>query len=168
MKTTMLLLSLLVFSLTYAQDKSDIDAINKVLDQYLQTEIAGDMMAQAKLMTPDRIWIGQGQGRRTNQQLNMQLQQAQIDDEKKLVPGLKVFIDERDRIVRLYGNGTIAVASFYWYSTYIVPASTPPEIAKVFNTPVPPSALTLVIVKERGDWKIAHTHESDLFQAAEH
>jgi ketosteroid isomerase-like protein len=167
MKTTILLLSFFTFSLTFAQDKSDMDAINKVLDQYLQTEIAGNMMAQANLMTPDRIWIGQGQGRRTNQQLNMQLQQAQIDEEKKLVPGLKVFIDERDRIVRFYGNGTVAVASFYWYTTYIVPASTPPEIVKMFNTPVPPSVFTLVLVKEQGDWKIAHTHESDLFHAEE-
>jgi len=83
-----------------AQGKADIDAIQKLIDQYGQTEDAGDMMAQAKLMTADRVWIGQAGGRQTDQAMNMRTQQAQIDAQRKQVPGVQWFTEARDRLVK--------------------------------------------------------------------
>ena len=160
MKATLtLLMVVMIASVSVAQNKADVEAVNKVLDQYLATEVAGDMVAQSKLMTSDRVWIGPyTAGRRTNQQLNMQLQQAQMDEEKKFVPGLKYFIDDRGQLIKFYG--TVAVASFFRYTNIVVPASTPLEIARTYSQPIPPAVITLVLSKEQGDWKIVHTHAS--------
>jgi ketosteroid isomerase-like protein len=143
-----------------AQDKADIEAIHKLIDQYAKTEDTGDLMGQAKLMTADRVWIGTGGGRRTDQAMNMQMQQAQFDEAKKLVPEMKWFTESQDRLIKIYGNGTVAVASFYWYRTFVLPANTPMDVVKLFGSGPPPTAITLVLVKERGEWKIAHTHVS--------
>ena len=144
-----------------AQGKADIDAIQKLIDQYGQTEDAGDMMAQAKLMMADRVWIGQAQGRQTDQAMNMRTQQAEIDAQRKQVPGVQWFTEARDRLVKFYGNGTVAVASFYWYRTAVLPSGVPKDVAANVGN-VPALALTLVLAKDGGDWKIAHTHVSEL------
>lgn len=157
---TISLLLLFASSPAGAQDKADTEAINKLIDQYAKTESAGDLMGQAKLMTADRVWIGAGAGRRTDQAMNMQMQQAQFDEAKKLVPEIKWFTEARDRLIKLYGNGTVAVASFYWYSTFVLPANTPMDVVKLWGNQPPPVAMTQVLVKERGEWKIAHTHVS--------
>ena len=60
---------------SHAQREPDLAAISRLIDQYGQTEDAGDMMAQAKLMTADRVWIAEA-GRRTDQGMNMRQQQA--------------------------------------------------------------------------------------------
>ncbi len=83
-----------------AQNRPDLDAIHKIIDQYGQTEDAGDMIAQAKLMAPDRVWIGPApSGRQTDQAMNMRAQQAQYDVQKKVAPGLQWFTQARDRLV---------------------------------------------------------------------
>lgn len=156
-----MLLLLFVSKPVGAQDKAELEAIHKLIDQYSKTEDTGDLMGQAKLMTADRTWIGPvGAGRRTDQAMNMLIQQASVDEAKKLVPEIKWFTEARDRIIKFYGNGTVAVASFYWYRTFVLPANTPAETRKLFETQPPPVAITLVLVKERGEWKIAHTHVS--------
>ena len=161
MRTTTLLLAVFfIAGLSIAQEKGDAEAVNKVLDKYLETEVARDMVAQSKLMTDDRVWIADIEGRRTNQRLNMQLQQAYMDEEKKLVPGIRYFIEDRDRIIKFYGN--VAIVSYYRYTNIVLPASTPADIAKNYSAPVPPYALTLVLVQDRGEWKIAHTHVSPM------
>jgi hypothetical protein len=96
-----------------AQRQADSEAINRLIDRYGALEDAKDMTAQAQLMAPDRVWIGQGAGRRTDQATNMRIQQAGMEVTKKLVPGIQTFTEDRDRLVRFYGNGTVAVASFY-------------------------------------------------------
>lgn len=56
MKTFLTCLCLFVITgFSAAQNKADIDAVNKVLDKYSETEVAGDMIAQAKLMTDERV-----------------------------------------------------------------------------------------------------------------
>lgn len=157
---TISLLFLFVSSPVGAQDKADITAIHKLIDQYSKAEDTGDLMGQAKLMTADRVWIGDGEGRRTDQAINMQIQQAQFDEAKKLVPEIKWFTEARDRLIKLYGNGTVAVASFYWYRTFVLPANTPMDVVKLWGNQPPPIAMTQVLVKEGGEWKIAHTHVS--------
>lgn len=146
-----------------AQSRTDQDAIQRVIDQYNQTEDAGDMMAQAKLMSGDRVWIGPAPlGRQTDQAMNMRAQQAQYDVQKKLVPGLQWFTSARDRLVKFYGNGAVAVASFYWYRTPVIPAGTTREVAQGIEAAAAPVAITLVLEKQGGEWKIVHTHVSTL------
>lgn len=95
----------------YADDRSDIEAL---LKEYSRLEAVGDVTSQANLMTRDRLWTAVGQ-RRTDQALNMKIQQAGMDQWKARHPNAKVFYDARDLIVRVYG-GDAAVASFYWYA----------------------------------------------------
>ena len=154
-------LTFLLVGLIQAQDKEDLEAIHKLINEYGKTEDAGDMAAQAKLMTSDRIWIGPaGSGRMTNQAMNMELQQAQIDEMKKMAPGMKWFSDARDRIIKFYGKGKVAVASFYWYRLAAVPGEAPLETQELINTLIRPTVVTHVLVKEENSWKIAHTHLS--------
>ena len=142
---------------SHAQREADLTAVNRLIDQYGQMEDAGDMMAQAKLMTADRVWIAQA-GRRTDQGMNMRLQQAQIDEAKKFAPGTKWFTEGRDRLIRFYGNGTVAVASFYWHRTRALAGDLPVEKARLVGAQPPPAVITHVLVKEGGEWKVAHTH----------
>ena len=144
-----------------AQGSGDEAAVNRVIDQLNQLEDVFDMPAQAELMTADRIWIGQGLGRITNQAQNMQVQQAGFDVLKGAEPEYQRFTDARDRIIRFYGNGDVAVASFYWYVTVVLPTDATAEqvqAAAVFR----PMTFTLVLEKQSGTWKIVHTHWSDL------
>ncbi len=144
-----------------AQNRADVDAIHRVIDQYGQTEDAGDMGAQAKLMAADRVWIGPAPaGRQTDQAMNMRAQQAQYDVQKKLVPGLQWFTQARDRLVKVYGSGAVAVASFYWYRQPVIPAGTTRDVAQEIEAAANPVVITLVLEKQGGEWKIVHTHVS--------
>jgi ketosteroid isomerase-like protein len=144
-----------------AQGSADEDAINRLIDQYTQLDDAFDMTAQAALMTVDRIWIGQANGRRTNQAMNMQIQQAAFDRSNEILPGIQQFTDARDRIIRFYGRGDVAVASFYWYRTFVLPANAPDDVVQNFVQPQP-MVFTTVLEKQSGEWKIVHTHVSAL------
>jgi hypothetical protein len=146
---------------SHAQREADLTAINRLIDQYGQMEDAGDMMAQAKLMTADRVWIADA-GRRTDQEMNMRLQQAQIEEGKKFAPGTKWFTEARDRLIKFYGKGTVAVASFYWYRTRALAGDLPVEKAQLLGGQPPPLAITHVLVKEGSEWKIAHTHTTTM------
>jgi ketosteroid isomerase-like protein len=144
-----------------AQGSGDEDAINRLIDHYSQLEDAADMTAQAALMTADRVWIAQALGRMTNQAMNMRIQQAGFDVQKEILPGAQWFTDARDRLIRFYGRGDVAVASFYWYVTVVLPANATDE--QVQNAVQPqPAVLTMVLEKQGGDWKIVHTHNSAL------
>ncbi len=166
MKTTFLFIValLVVFSGTnalYSQSNADTKAINDLIDEYSALEDKGDMMAQAKLMAADRVWMAAVAGRMTNQTMNMEIQQAGYDEAKKFAPGVKYFADARDRLIKFYGDGSVAVASFYWYTSYILPADMPQEKRDQFG-PIRPVAITLVLEKKGGAWKIVHTHTSPL------
>lgn len=159
-----LLAASMVFSLcsiaVFAQNNADVEAINAVIDKYCETESANDMNAQAALMSDDRIWIGGGgQGRVTDQKKNMEMQQMNWEEGEKFLPGVKWNFDARDRIIRTYGDGSTAVASFYWYSSYVLPGDAPMEKAKLFGANEP-SIITLVLEKTGDNWKIVHTHVS--------
>jgi hypothetical protein len=148
----------------HAQREADLTAVNRLIDQYAQTEDSSDMRAQAKLMTADRVWVGPD-GRRTDQGMNMRMQQAQMDEGKKFAPNTKWFTESRDRLIKFYGNGTVAVASFYWHRTRAVPGDLPAEKARLLGDDPPPAAITHVLVKERGAWKIAHTQVTPMIPA---
>lgn len=153
----------LVVSPLIAQNTDDEAAINRLIDRYGELEDATDMAAQAQLMSADRVWIAQWQGRVTNQQMNMRLQQAGFDAQNEYMPGVQWFTDDRDRLIKFYGDGSVAVASFYRYRSFLLPADTPAEIAASAVQPNP-AAFTLVLEKQGGEWKIVHTHVSELSQ----
>ena len=142
------------------QRQGDVDAINRLIDRYGTLEDAMDMNTQAQLMSADRVWIVQAGGRRTDQATNMRIQQAAFDQLKKRFPGVQTFTEDRDRLIKLYGNGSVAVTSFFRYTTTLLPPATPPEVAKEFGPRA--AAISLVLEKRDGDWKIVHTHASDL------
>jgi len=142
------------------QRQGDVDAINRLIDRYGTLEDAMDMNTQAQLMSADRVWIVQAGGRRTDQATNMRIQQAAFDQLKKRFPGVQTFTEDRDRLIKLYGNGSVEVASFLRYTTTLLPPATPPEVAKEFGPRA--AAISLVLEKRDGDWKIVHTHASDL------
>lgn len=145
----------------HGQRQGDIDAINRLIDRYGALEDAMDMNGQAQLMSADRVWIAQGTGRRTDQATNMRIQQAAFDALKKRMPGVQTFTEDRDRLIKFYGNGSVAVASFFRYTTLIFPPTATAELVREFRPP-PAGAITLVLEKRDGDWKIVHTHVSDL------
>jgi len=153
--------SLLLPGFATAQRQTDVDAINRLIDQYGALEDAMDMTAQAKLMTADRVWIAQGAGRRTDQATNMRIQQAAYDALKKQAPGIQTFTEDRDRLIRFHANGAVAIATFYRYTTIVLPPNAPPDLVKAAAAP-PVGATTLVLEKRDGEWKIVHTHVSSL------
>ena len=148
-------------STVLAQSSGDEAAVNQVIDRLWELELAKDLTAQAELMADDRIWIAPGFGRMTDQAMNMQQQQAAMDLEDDLVPGIQWFIDIRDRIIRFYGDGDVAVATFYLYRTFVLPADAPTDLTG-YATQLQPWVLTWVLERQRGDWKIVHTHSSAL------
>jgi ketosteroid isomerase-like protein len=161
----LLLASWLTLPTVTAQQQADVEAINRLVDRYGALEDAMDMAGQAQLMAADRVWIAQGAGRRTNQASNMRIQQAGYDAMKKAAPGVQTFTEDRDRLIRFHASGAVAIVSLYRYTTLILPPNTPPEAARALAAP-PPAVATLVLEKRGGEWKIVHTHISDLSPAA--
>ena len=140
---------------------ADLAAINILIDNYSKTEDDGTLLEQAKLMSDDRVWIGNnGAGRITNQSFNMNMQQTQVDALFKTISGIKWFTDARDRLIKFYGDGNVAVASFYWYRTFVLPPNTSSEKRNIMKKQPDPVAISLVIEKREGNWKIVHTHTS--------
>ena len=137
-----------------ADDKGDIQAL---IDDYCRTE--GDLAAQAKLMTDDRVFINQGR-RQTDQATNMKVQKAGQELNQQLDPGAQLIVTGVDPIIRVYGDA--AVASFYRFWDVIPSAEFVKANPDVNTSGPPPNVVTLVVVKQGGAWKIAHTHMSPL------
>lgn len=126
----------------------DTDDIMEFVEKYSATE--ADLQTQAELIRDDRIMIAGGV-RQTDQDMNMAVQQAERDHRAELAGGpAKWIVGVEDPIIRVYGK--TAVAS-YVRLTSIFPPGEPPISA-------PPQWITLVLVKEDGDWGIAHNHVS--------
>ena len=141
--------------------QSDIDAVKQLMERYRATEDAADLIAQSKLMTPDRVWVSQfAGGRRVDNVENMRIQQAEADRRKKLIPGLVQFTEDREPLIRFYGGGKAAVVSFFRYVTRIFPPETPADVMKQY---APSNEMMTVVLEKRGsEWKIVHTHVSRL------
>lgn len=129
----------------FADDEADVRA---VVQKY--GELENDLDAQAKLMRDDRVFILGGQ-RRTDEANNMAIQKASREAGAAANGGKTKFMSTiTGTIVAIYGDA--AVASFV-------------RVFNVFphNQPAiqgAPQWVTLVLVKENGEWGIAHTHQS--------
>jgi len=129
----------------YADDKDDVLAF---IHQY--GELEGDLKAQAKLIRDDRVMITSV--RQSDAAKNMAIQMAARQASEAINGGKTKFITTIESPqIAIYGN--VAVTSFE-RSFAIFPHNQPAE------PPGPSTWVTLVLVKERGEWGIAHTHIS--------
>ena len=149
---------------TDQKEKQDFNeertAVNELIDEYNRTEDILDFEAQAKLMTDDRIFVGPaGEGRTLDQKGHMAHQQRWSVIIKKEVPGIAWWTTARDRVIRFYCNGGMAIASYYLVRWVAIPENTPADVAARYPDPDQYS-VTLVLEKIEGAWKIVHTHTS--------
>ena len=143
--TLIVALAGLVFApLALADDKGDIMAF---VEKY--GELEDDLAAQAKMIRDDRVMITGI--RRTDNAKNMQIQMAGRKAGEAVNGGKTRFITTIESPhIAIYGN--TAVASFIRIFN-VYPHNQPSDGGD-------PQWVTLVLVKERGDWGIAHTHMS--------
>ena len=143
----LVLTGLLFTANTLADDVSDV---MKVVQQY--GDLENDLAAQAKLMHSDRVYISGGI-RQTDEAKNMANQITGRQAGESLNGGKTNFATMiEDPLVSIHGK--TAVASFLrWWHVY------PHNQASDMS---PPTWVTLVLVKEKSEWLITHTHISPL------
>ncbi len=129
-----------------ADDKDDVLA---AIQRY--GDLEGDLDAQAKFIRDDRVQIFSSV-RQSDQAKNLMIQKEVREAGEAVNGGKTKFITTIESPqVAIYGN--VAVASFVrTFATF--PHNQPA------NPPGQPTWVTLVLVKEGGDWGIAHTHQS--------
>ena len=130
--------------LAIADDMADILAF---IDQY--GELEDDLQAQSSLIRDDRVMITTI--RQTDNAKNMEIQMAGRKAGEAVNGGKTRFITTIESPhVAIYGNTAVAsfVRVFNVYPHNQAPAGGDPQW------------VTLVLVKEGGDWGIAHTHMS--------
>ncbi len=129
----------------FADDEEDVLA---AIQRY--GELENDLVAQAKMIRDDRVFINAGV-RQSDQAKNMSIQIANRKANEAVNGGKTKFITTIESPqVAVYGN--VAVASFVRIFNVF-----PNGLAPIQGQP---TWVTLVLVKERGEWGIAHTHNS--------
>jgi hypothetical protein len=118
------------------------------IDRY--AELEGDLEAQARMIRDDRVMIA-GSARQTDQEQNMKVQIAQREANEAAAGGaVRWIVRTETPEVRIYGD--TAVASYMRLTNIFPPGAAPINQGPLW--------VTLVLVKERGNWGIAHTHIS--------
>jgi ketosteroid isomerase-like protein len=129
--------------LALADDEDDVRA---TIQRWADLE--GDLQAQTGLIRDDRVTVTPG-GRQSSQADNYRFQKAVVDARSALAGGpAEVLVSIRGLQVAVYGD--TAVASFVRQAR-VFPHNADP-------LPTSLSWFSLVLVKERGDWGIAHMH----------
>lgn len=127
---------------------ADEDDVMIALEKYVALE--GDLGAQEELIREDRVMIA-GAARQINQSMNMQYQAAERKAYAAMYGGTaKWLASVESPEIRIYGN--TAVASFMRLMLILPPGAEPINPT--------PQWVTLVLVKDHGNWGIAHTHVS--------
>jgi ketosteroid isomerase-like protein len=134
----------------------DADDVQAVIDTYLATETV-DLARQASLMTDDRTFIAGGV-RQSDNVANMKSQMAGAKLGRELDPDATVIVTAEDVKIRVMGDA--AVASFYRYWN-VIPGADAVREGRDGGGP-PNMAVTLVFEKMGGNWKIVHTHQSNM------
>ncbi len=135
---------------------ADADDVRAVIDTYLATETV-DLAKQASLMTDDRTFIAGGV-RQTDNVANMKNQMAGAKLGRALDPDATVIVTGEDVKIRVMGDA--AIASFYRYWN-VTPGAAAVREGRDGGGP-PNMAVTLVFEKMGRDWKIVHTHQSNM------
>ncbi len=140
-------------NLTHAGDREEVLA---VIDQYMEYEQAGHMLAQGGLMTDHRAMVYAG-GRLTGETGKlMQEQQEEQDKFAAEFPGVRYKIELRDVRLEIW-NGDSALVTFDSFPTRIVPPSLPAEKVAKLGPAKTPLIVAAMLVKQAGTWKIALT-----------
>ena len=137
---------LIIAPYAFADDEDDVLAtIHRWAD------LEGDLEAQAAtVIRDDRVTVGPG-GRQSNQAHNLRDQIAVADARAGLAGGPpQILVSIHSPQIAVYGN--TAVASFVRQMRVIPNKSEPLPTGRLW--------FTMVLVKERGDWGIAHMHVS--------
>lgn len=138
------LIGLTAAPLALADDKADVLAF---IHEY--GELEGDLDAQSRLIRDDRVMITSI--RQSDNKKNMMIQKENRKANEALSGGKAKWVTTIEAPqVKVYGD--VAVASFM-RSFNIYPVNQAPINGD-------PQWVTLVLVKERGQWGIAHTHMS--------
>lgn len=141
-----------------ADDMADVRA---VVDDYLRFE-GTDLSAQQALMTDDSLYINLGR-RQSNQTHNAMVQVAIQEAFGEWDPDSAIHATAEDVIVRVYGPA--AIASFYRHWDFVPSQKLLEQTNGNLPSALPPQIVTLVLVKEDQDWKIALRHNSPLHPA---
>lgn len=136
-----------------AGDREDVLAC---IEQYIEHEESGDLLAQGALMTDDRTMVYPGGRLAGDNRRGMQEQQAEQDEFAAEFPGVRYEIELRDVSVRTW-NGDSALVTFDSLPTRIVPPSLTPDKVARLGAPKIPLIVAAMLVKQDGVWKIVHT-----------
>jgi uncharacterized protein (TIGR02246 family) len=147
------LLTLVLAAMAVPALADDHDDVVAVIHEYLRTEDAGDLATQAKIMSPDRVWLVTGAGRRLDQAENFEIQKKSSAAAERAGNAVATVSEARDIEVRMHADGRVAIASFYWYLTPLGGDGSSPT----------PNLVTHVLEKGSDGWKIVHTHISPLY-----
>ncbi len=145
--TSVLLISLisLISPGAFADDADDVLAV--VLKW---AELENDLVAQSALVTDDRIQVFE-MWRRADQAQNLRVQLAKRAAVRKLDPDWEVIVTIEAPIVRVYGDDAAVVSFKRMYE--VIPGHAEPR--PMFQT-----YISMTLIKQQGDWKIAHMHGS--------
>ena len=113
-------------------------------------ELENDLAAQATLVTEDRIQVFE-MWRRVDQAQNLRVQLAKRAAIRKLDPDWRVIVTIEAPIVRVYGGDAAVVSFKRMYE--VIPGNAAPR-------PMYQTYISMTLIKEDGEWKIAHMHGS--------
>jgi hypothetical protein len=150
------LCALVLFSGTgsaYAGDREDVLA---TINQYMEYEKSGNLIAQGELMLDERTMVYPGGRAGGDNRKGMQQQQAEQDQFTAEFPGVRYEFELRDVQVQVW-NADSALVTFDSLPTRIVPPSLPAEKTAKLGSPKIPLIVAVMLVKQQGAWKIAHT-----------
>jgi ketosteroid isomerase-like protein len=144
---TALFLSPLAFSNTLSPDQGDVSDVLAVIEKW--AELEHDLAAQAELVRDDRVQIGGGI-RQSNQAENLAVQLLRYNALLETWGGEpEMIVRIEDPLVRVYGD--VAVASFIRLFDIAPPREQANSDTAWFS---------MILVKDGGEWKIAHHHVS--------
>jgi hypothetical protein len=137
----------------FAGDREDVIAR---INEYMAYEESGDLVAQGGLMLDERSMVYPGGRTQGNNREGMAQQQAAQDAFAAEFPGVRYTFELRDVQAQVW-NADSALAIFESVPTRIVPPSLPADKVAKLGTPKIPLIVAVMLVKQQGAWKIAHT-----------
>jgi uncharacterized protein (TIGR02246 family) len=146
MKTLTTLLVVGMFLTTVAM-ADDVDDVRAAVQGYYAALNAGDAGALMRLHAAGSTLFGPGGGLL---ETSGSLEELRKDRQAAFDSGLKYNLQARHIDVRVYGNST-AVATNYGVGRITFPDGT---------TGQPNNRITVVLIKQGGQWKVVHRHLS--------
>jgi len=142
-------LSVVGLFLTTVAIADDVDDVKAAIQRYFVATNSGDVNAWVQHFVAGNTSFGFAGGlleRFDSLEEQRKNRQAAVD------AGLKFNLQDRHIDVSVYGNST-AVATSYRVGTVTLPNG---------NTAQPNNRITTVLIKQGGQWKIAHVHNSPM------